>query len=104
MGLENAFLSETFSPGNLFPFGNKRSFKKWRNKIFDFELRIWEVYLNRPRFITARPFLRNRLNIEIYTDARARSPSGKDVISWVSGVAAGRILIITGNVYGYSSM
>ena len=69
-------------------FENKKEFgKDWRNRRI--RIKIWEVFLKRPRFITPKSFLAGRINLEIYTDACAKSPFGKDAINWTSGIGIG---------------
>ena len=52
----------------------------WR-EIIDYGLRIWEAFSRRPRFLAPVSFPGDRLNIEIYTDARPRTPLETDTIS-----------------------
>ena len=49
-------------------------------------------------------FLENRLNVEIYTDACARSPPESDAINWDSGIGIGGILVIDGNIVDFFSL
>ena len=77
--------------------------ENWQ-KIADYKLKIWELFLNYPRFIAPKSFLWNRLKIEIYTGAFAESPFGKETISWASGVGIGGILAINGKVVEFSSL
>ena len=62
------------------------------------------VFLNRPLFTTNRSFSGDRLEIELYTEARARSPREKDVAKWKFGSAFGGILIINGKACEYPTM
>ena len=73
-------------------------------KIADYELEIWEVFLKYPRFITPKSFLGNRINLEIYTDACAKSPFEKEDICWDSGIGIGGILIINGKAVEFFSL
>ena len=75
----------------------------WR-EIVDYELKIWEVFLKYPRFITPKSFLGNRINLEIYTDARAKSPFEKEGVNWGSGIGIGGILVINGKVVEFSPL
>ena len=43
------------------------------------------LFLKSPRFLTPRSSLGNRLQIEIYPDAFARAPFGKESINWEAG-------------------
>ena len=79
-------------------FENKKAFGGNWQKIVDYELKIWELFLTHPRFITPKSFLGNRLKIEIYTDACAKSPFEKETINWASGAGIGGILVIRGKV------
>ena len=65
---------------------------------------FWEVFLRGPRFLKQRSFPRIRLNIAIYTDARAMSPIETDTIDWESGVGIGGILALSGNLCEYSPL
>ena len=73
-------------------------------KIVDYELKIWEVFLKYPRFITPKSFLGNRINLEIYTDACAKSPFEKGAVNWTSGIGIGGILLLGGKVVEFFSL
>ena len=66
--------------------GNKKCGAQNWQKIVDCALKIWALFFKSPRFPTPRSFLRNRLKIEIYTDACDRAPFGKESINWASGI------------------
>ena len=67
-------------------------------------VKIWENFLKSPRFPTPETFLWARLNVEIYTDACAKSPFGSDSVNWDSGVWIGGILVIEGNIVEFFSL
>ena len=69
--------------------------RKWRY-IDKYELRVFALLVEIPRFTTPRTFWRNRLKIEIYTDAFDRSPFEEDSINWESVIDIGGILAISG--------
>ena len=77
--------------------GSKTLSKNWQN-IVGCELRVFELLLGAQGFIDPRFFLRNRLKIEIYTDAFARAPFGKDSTNWESVIGIGGILGVSGKV------
>ena len=79
-------------------FSKTKAFEKNWQKIVDYELKIWELFLTRPRFITPKIFPRKPLKIEIYTDACAISPFEKEKINWASGVDVGGILVVNGKL------
>ena len=62
--------------------------ENWQN-IADYELRICGLFLKTPRFISPCTFLGNMVEIEIYTDACARSAFGKYSINWEYGIGIG---------------
>ena len=70
-------------------------------KIADYEFKIWEFFLKSPRFPAPETFLGNRIKVEIYTGACAKSPFESGSINWESGVGIGGILVISGNVVGF---
>ena len=72
----------------------KRFFAKNWKEIVDYELKIWELFLKSPRFLTPGTFLGNRLKIDIYTDACARPPYEMASINWASRIGIGGILAI----------
>ena len=79
-------------------FENKSAYGKNWQRIIDYELKICEIFLKCPRFITTETFLGTRLKVEIYTDACAKSPFESDSINWTSGIGIGWILAAYGEV------
>ena len=77
--------------------------KNWQN-VADDELKIWEMFLEIPRFAAPIAIWRRRLKIGIYTDVCARSPFGEDSINWESGVGICRILVKNGESDAFFSL
>ena len=85
-------------------FENKSDYGKNWQRIIDYELKIWELFLEYPRFTTPETFLGNRLKVEIYTDDCAKSPFESDSINWTSCIGIGWILVANGEVVEFSSL
>ena len=85
-------------------FGNKSAYGENWHRIIDYGLKIWELFLKRPRFTAPKTFLGNRLKIEIHTDAFGKSPFESDSINWTSGIGIGGILVIDGKVVEFCSL
>ena len=79
-------------------FENKNDFGEDWQRIIDYELGIWELFLGEPRFLAPKTFLGNRLKFEIYAGACAKSPPESDSTNWNSGIGIGCILVINGKV------
>ena len=73
-------------------------------KIFDYALKIWDFFLKSPRFPTPGTFLGNRIKVEIYTDACARSPFETTSTNRDSWVGIGWILVIDGKIVEFFSL
>ena len=85
-------------------FENRSEFAKIWQKIVACELKIWEIFLKSPRFPAPEAFLRNRLNVEIYTDSCARSPFESESIIWDSGIGIGGILVTNGDIVEFFAL
>ena len=105
MGFPNVFTAEAFPirPFTLFLRKQKALFEKLQN-ITEYELKDWELFPKVPRLIAPIIFFGSRLEIEIYTDGCAQSPSEKAPINWESGIDTGRILVISGEVNQFRSI
>ena len=77
--------------------------ENWQ-KIFEYELKIWEISLKSPRPIAPETFLGKRLKVEIYTGACDKSPYESGSVDWDSGIGIGRIHVINGNVVVFRSL
>ena len=85
-------------------FENENGFKKDWQRIIDYELEIWELFLSEPWFHTPKTFLGNRLKFEIFTDACAKSPFGSGSVNWTSGIGIGGILVVNVEVVEFPSL
>ena len=85
-------------------FRKQNGFGENWQRIIDYELGIWELFLSEPRFPPPRTFLGNRLKFEIFTDSCAKSPFGSDSINWTSGIGIGGIPAVSGEVVEFSSL
>ena len=85
-------------------FENRSEFGKSWQKIVDCELKIWEIFLKSPRFFTLETFLRNRLKVEIYTDACAMSPFETTSINWDYGIGIGGVRVTNGRVVEFFAL
>ena len=104
MGLANApMASAVFSWSLRFLWKSRRIWKKLA-KNCRLRVKIWEIFLKSPRFLTPETFLRNRLKVKIYTDACAKSPFESESINWDYGIGIGGILAINGNIVEFSSL
>ena len=85
-------------------FENRMGFAKNWQKIVDYELKIWELFLKSPRLLPPRTFLRDRLKIDIYTEACDRPPFEKASVNWKSGIGIGWILVINDRIVEFFSL
>ena len=104
MGLANVPAVKAIRCGPLRFLRKQKCVRGNWQKIIDCELKIWGLFLKYPRFITPKSFLRDRLKIQIYTDACAKPPFEKETINWPSGVGIGGILIVEGKVIEFPSL
>ena len=82
----------------LLLFENGKFFSGNRQNIAEYELKIWEMFMAKPRCINPRSPMRSRLKIAIYTDDGAMSPPEKESINWESEIGIGGTLVISRDV------
>ena len=85
-------------------FEDRKGFAENWQKIAEYDLKIWELFLKSPRFLSPGTFLGDRLKIEIYTDACDRSPFEETSINWESGIGIAGILVINGMVVEFPTL
>ena len=105
MGLADVSLDKAYRGRPLCPFSETECFSRKTGRRFPitnpgFGRSSWGIHVSSHRGL----FRRNPLNIEIYTDACARSPSERDAANWESGVGVVGILFASGIVYEFSSL
>ena len=104
MGLANVPMASTvFSWSLRLLWKSKRIWEKLAKSC---RLRVKNLG-NFPKIATfSHPgtFLRNRLRVEIYTDACAKSPFESESINWDSAIGIGGILVINGNIAEFPSL
>ena len=66
----------------LYAFSKTKRFRNSWQKIVDYDLKIWALFLKSPRFPAPISSLGNTPQIEIYTDACEWGPFEKGSINW----------------------